>query len=188
MENGELSVENGGSAWKEAVLSEIIDLIGGGTPKTKIKEYWDGNIPWLSVVDFNTGNKFVFDTEKKITQDGLENSSTKLLEEGDIIISARGTVGVVAILGKKMAFNQSCYGIKAIDGKSTNNYVYYLLKDAVLNFIQIAHGGVFDTITRDTFDEIDISLPPLPEQKAIADVLIAQILGTLGFNLETRIV
>ena len=173
MENGELSVENGGSAWKEAVLSEIIDLIGGGTPKTKIKEYWDGNIPWLSVVDFNTGNKFVFDTEKKITQDGLENSSTKLLEEGDIIISARGTVGVVAILGKKMAFNQSCYGIKAIDGKSTNNYVYYLLKDAVLNFIQIAHGGVFDTITRDTFDEIDISLPPLPEQKAIADVLSA---------------
>ncbi len=173
MENGELSVENGGSAWQEAVLSEIIDLIGGGTPKTKIKEYWDGNIPWLSVVDFNTGNKFVFDTEKKITQDGLENSSTKLLEEGDIIISARGTVGVVAILGKKMAFNQSCYGIKAIDGKSTNNYVYYLLKDAVLNFIQIAHGGVFDTITRDTFDEIDISLPPLPEQKAIADVLSA---------------
>jgi type I restriction enzyme S subunit len=162
--NGDIHI--GGSAWKEAVLSEIIDLIGGGTPKTKIKEYWDGNIPWLSVVDFNTGNKFVFDTEKKITQDGLENSSTKLLEEGDIIISARGTVGVVAILGKKMAFNQSCYGIKAIDGKSTNNYVYYLLKDAVLNFIQIAHGGVFDTITRDTFDEIDISLPPLPEQKA----------------------
>jgi type I restriction enzyme S subunit len=52
-------------------------LIGGGTPKTKISEYWNGDIPWLSVVDFNTGNKFVFDTEKKITQVGLENSSTK---------------------------------------------------------------------------------------------------------------
>ncbi len=171
--NGELSVENGGSAWREVVLSEIIDLIGGGTPKTKIKEYWNGNIPWLSVVDFNTGNKFVFDTEKKITQDGLENSSTKLLEAGDIIISARGTVGVVAMLGKQMAFNQSCYGVKAIEGKSTNNYIYYLLKDAVSNFLQIAHGGVFDTITRDTFDEIDITLPPLPEQKAIAEVLSA---------------
>ena len=64
-----------------------------------------------------------------------------------------------------MAFNQSCYGVKAIDRKSTNNYVYYLLKDAVSNFLQIAHGGVFDTITRDTFKEIGISLPPLPEQK-----------------------
>jgi type I restriction enzyme S subunit len=53
-----------------------------------------------------------------------------------------------------MAFNQSCYGIRASDNKSINNYVYYLLKDAVLNFIQIAHGGVFDTITRDTWQLI----------------------------------
>jgi len=159
------------SEWRETNVSEIIELIGGGTPKTKMPEYWGGDIPWLSVVDFNTGNKFVFDTEKKITQAGLKHSSTKLLEAGDIIISARGTVGVVAMLGKQMAFNQSCYGVKAIDQKSTNNYVYYLLKDAVSNFLQIAHGGVFDTITRDTFKEIDISLPPLPEQKAIAEVL-----------------
>jgi len=152
-------------------LSEIIELIGGGTPKTSIPEYWGGDIPWLSVVDFNNGRKYVFDTEKKITTKGLGNSSTKLLSEGDIIISARGTVGVIAVLGKQMAFNQSCYGIKAKQGLSMNDYIYYLLKDTVSNFILIAHGGVFDTITRDTFKEIDVSLPPLPEQKAIAAVL-----------------
>lgn len=157
--------------WKEMSLSEVIDLIGGGTPKTSVAEYWNGDIPWLSVADFNTGKKYVFDTEKSITQLGFENSSTKLLQEGDIIISARGTVGVVAMLGRKMAFNQSCYGVRAKEQESDNNYVYYLLKDAVNKLKQISHGGVFDTITRDTFNEIDILLPPLPEQRAIASVL-----------------
>lgn len=158
------------SEWKETTISEIVTLISGGTPKTSVSEYWSGNIPWLSVVDFNNGKKYVFDTEKKITKEGLENSSTKLLEKGDIIISARGTVGVVAMLGKQMAFNQSCYGIRANEN-SSNGYVYYLLKDRISNFLQYSHGGVFDTITKDTFKEIEILLPPLQEQKAIASVL-----------------
>jgi type I restriction enzyme, S subunit len=66
------------SEWREEPLSEIIQLIGGGTPKTSVPEYWNGEIPWLSVVDFNAGKKYVFDTEKKITKSGLANSSTKL--------------------------------------------------------------------------------------------------------------
>lgn len=159
------------SEWKETNLYEIIDLIGGGTPKTSVLEYWNGDIPWLSVADFNNGKKYVFETEKTITEEGLNNSSTKLLNKGDIIISARGTVGVVAVLGKEMTFNQSCYGIRAKSDLSTTDYVYYLLKDTVYGFLQIAHGGVFDTITRDTFKEIEIALPPLPEQTAIASVL-----------------
>lgn len=157
--------------WKETNLYEIIDLIGGGTPKTSVPEYWNGDISWLSVVDFNNGKKYVFETEKTITQEGLNNSSTKLLNKGDIIISARGTVGVVSVLGKDMTFNQSCYGIRAKSDLSTTDYVFYLLKDTVSGFLQIAHGGVFDTITRDTFKEIEISLPPIPEQTAIASIL-----------------
>jgi type I restriction enzyme, S subunit len=158
------------SEWKELVISEIIEVIGGGTPKTTVKEYWNGEIPWLSVVDFNTGRKYVSKTEKTITIEGLNNSSTKLLKKGDLIISARGTVGVVAMLRREMAFNQSCYGIRA-KSQSTNDFVYYLLKERVANFLQFAHGGVFDTITRDTFKEIEINLPPLPQQKAIASIL-----------------
>ena len=69
-----------------------------------------------------------------------------------------------------MTFNQSCYGIRANE-KSTNDYVYYLLKDRISNFKQYSHGGVFDTITRETFNEIDVSLPPLPEQRVIASIL-----------------
>jgi len=157
--------------WKTYRLYEIIELIGGGTPRTSNPEYWNGTIPWLSVADFNTGRKYVSLTEKTISEKGLNESSTKLLKAGDIIISARGTVGVVAVLDKPMAFNQSCYGVRANLSLSINDYIYYLLKDTIPGFLQIAHGGVFDTITRDTFNEIEISLPPLPEQRTIASIL-----------------
>lgn len=112
--------------WREHLLSDVIDLIGGGTPKTSVTEYWNGGIPWLSVADFNTGKKFVFDSEKKITEKGLKNSSTKLLNKNDIIISARGTVGVIAMIGKQMAFNQSCYGVRAKKTLSTNEFTICL--------------------------------------------------------------
>ncbi len=157
--------------WKECKLGDCIELLGGGTPKTTIPEYWNGNIPWLSVVDFNTGRKFVEQAEKTITELGLKNSSTKILNTKDIIISARGTVGVIAVLKREMAFNQSCYGIRNIPNITEQEYLYYLLKDSIDGFKQIAHGGVFDTITRETFDSIEVLLPPLPEQKAIAGVL-----------------
>ncbi|KAF0127379.1 MAG: type I restriction enzyme S subunit [Elusimicrobia bacterium] len=159
------------AGWKECRLGDIIELVGGGTPKTSVSEYWNGEIPWLSVVDFNTSNKFVYETKKTITKEGLQNSSTKILNKGDIIISARGTVGALAVLKKEMTFNQSCYGIRNRDSVSDQSYLYYLIKDSINNFQQMAHGGVFDTITRETFDQIDVSLPPLPEQRAIAAVL-----------------
>lgn len=157
--------------WKEFKLGEVVELIGGGTPKTSNSEYWGGDIPWLSIADFNLGNKYVYNTEKTITEAGLNNSSTQLLDINDIIISARGTVGVLAVLKKKMAFNQSCYGIKNIRDVTDEDFLYYLIKDSIANFLQIAHGGVFDTITRETFDQIEIRLPPLTEQRAIANIL-----------------
>ena len=86
-------------------LSDVIDLIGGGTPKTSISKYWGGNIPWLSVKDFNNDNRYVCATEKTITEEGLKNSSTKMLAVDDIIISARGTVGELAMIPFPMAFN-----------------------------------------------------------------------------------
>lgn len=158
------------SEWKEYKLGELMDIIGGGTPKTTNPAYWNGNIPWLSVVDFNNGSKYVYETEKKITEEGLNNSSTKILHKDDIIISARGTVGVVAMIGREMAFNQSCYGIRNkyfVD----KHYLYYLLIDSIQRLKQNAHGGVFDTITRETFNLINVVLPSIEEQKRIAGVL-----------------
>jgi type I restriction enzyme S subunit len=159
------------SEWKECKLSEIMEIIGGGTPKTSKHEYWDGAIPWLSVVDFNNGRKLVFDTEKKITETGLQESSTKVLKKGQIIISARGTVGALSVLGKDMAFNQSCYGLNAKEDLTFNDYLYYLVKYNVSSLLNNTHGAVFDTITRETFDHISVELPTLPEQQSIASIL-----------------
>ena len=159
------------SEWKEYQLSEIVELIGGGTPKTTVPEYWGGNIPWLSVTDFNTEKKYCFDAEKKITEKGLNESSTKILKRGQIIISARGTVGVLSVLGRDMAFNQSCYGIDAKKKFTINNFLYYLLKYNVASLHSASYGAVFDTITKETFSQIVVSIPPLPEQRAIASIL-----------------
>ena len=159
------------SEWKKYKLSEIIELIGGGTPKTSVSDYWNGDIPWLSVADFGKSTKYVYKTEKTITKKGLMESSTKILKKGQIIISARGTVGELAILGKDMAFNQSCYGITSNE-KTVNDFLYYLLKFGIEKIKKNTHGAVFDTITRQTFENIQVEIPnDLNEQIAIASVL-----------------
>lgn len=162
----------GVEGWENYKLSEIVEIIGGGTPKTSMKEYWNGDIPWLSVKDFNNDFRTVVQSEKTITKQGLENSSAKLLDKGDIVISARGTVGELTQLGRPMSFNQSCYGLKA-KKVTTNDFVYYLLKHQIKDLQQKTHGSVFDTITKNTFNMLDVVLPPLQEQKQIAAILSA---------------
>lgn len=159
------------SNWKTYKLSEVLNLVGGGTPKTTVPEYWNGDIPWLSVVDFGNDIKRVYLTEKTITEKGLKESSTKILKKGQLIISARGTVGELAVLGRDMAFNQSCYGIYAND-KTENNFLYYLLKDSIGKIKKNTHGAVFDTITKQTFDNIEVTIPEnIEEQQEIASIL-----------------
>jgi len=109
-------------------LSDVINLIGGGTPKTSVAKYWGGNIPWLSVKDFNNDSRYVYTTEKTITEDGLKNSSTRLLDVDDIIISARGTVGELAMIPFPMAFNQSCYGIRGKQDMILQPYLILFLE------------------------------------------------------------
>ena len=160
------------SEWRQIPIIECIDLIGGGTPKTSVAEYWDGDIPWLSVKDFNNDYRHVYATEKHITEAGLNNSSTKLLQKEDIIISARGTVGEMAIIPFPMAFNQSCYGIRAKTGVNST-FLYYLLKNSISKLKLMTHGSVFDTITRDTFATLIVGIPDRETQDVIANTLAA---------------
>ena len=178
------------SEWKQIPIIECIDLIGGGTPKTSVAEYWDGDIPWLSVKDFNNDYRHVYSTEKHITEAGLNNSSTKLLQKDDIIISARGTVGEMAMIPFPMAFNQSCYGIRAKDGINST-FLYYLLKNSISKLKLMTHGSVFDTITRDTFATLIVGIPDKKTQDAIAATLAAiddkiELNNKINDNLEQQ--
>ncbi|HMT71227.1 MAG TPA: restriction endonuclease subunit S, partial [Saprospiraceae bacterium] len=161
-------------------LSSILDIISGGTPSTTISEYWEnGTIGWLSVTDFNKDLRFVYDTDKKITEIGLKNSNTKMLEVGDIIISARGTVGALAQIGKPLSFNQSCFGLRGKKGIADNNYLYYCLKNYVHNIKKRSQGSVFDTINLNSFDLMEIDIHDLVSQQKIASVL-----SSLDFKIE----
>lgn len=170
------------SEWKTYKLSEIAQMIGGGTPKTTVEEYWNGDIPWLSVVDFGKSAKTVYSTEKTITEKGLKESSAKILSKGQLIISARGTVGELAMLGRDMAFNQSCYGLTATK-ETTNEFLYYLVKDSVGKIKQNTHGAVFDTITKQTFENIEVTIPDSLETQT----QIAQILTSLDDKIELNL-
>ncbi len=156
------------SNWTTSKLSDVIEIIGGGTPKRSENKYWNGDIPWLSVADFNNDFRYVNDSIEHITELGLQKSSTKLLDKDHLIISARGTVGCLAQLSVPMAFNQSCYGLNGKEGIIDNGFLYYFLKNNISELKQKTHGAVFDTITRDTFEHIQISYPDLGTQKEIA--------------------
>lgn len=160
-------------------LVELMDIIGGGTPRTTKAEYWNGTIPWLSVKDFNDDQRYVYTTEKSITELGLSSSATKLLYKDDIIISARGTVGELAMIPFPMAFNQSCYGLRAKRTVVEPVFLYYLLKYHIKSLKKNTHGSVFDTITRDTFSSIEVNIPTIEHQKQIAEIL-----GSLDDKIE----
>ena len=154
------------------ILSDVIDIISGGTPKTSESKYWSGgNIDWLSINDFNNGNRFVYSSEKKITELALKESNIKLLNKGDVIISARGTVGVVAQIGKPMCFNQSCFGLRGKKELIDNDFLYYVLKNYIHNLKKKSQGSVFDTINIKSFDLMEIDIPNYASQCDIASVL-----------------
>lgn len=148
------------AGWGVEPLDKFIDVISGGTPKTSVSEFWSGDIPWFSVKDMpSDSDVFVIATEKSITQTGLDNSAAKLLPYGTTIISARGTVGKLALVGVPMAMNQSCYGIRGVRNLS-NYYIYLLMRSIVTGLQKNTHGTVFDTITRETFSGVRVIVPP----------------------------
>ena len=163
-------------------FSFITTIHGGGTPKTNVGEYWDGEIPWFSVVDSpSESDVFVMNTEKKITQKGLDESSSKLLEEGTTIITARGTVGNLALVGQPMAMNQSCYGLKGHNGFGSY-FTYYSIKGHVRDLKLRSSGSVFDTIIRSTFDSIKIVVPPLGQAQEY-EKWVAPLMEQIKLNL-----
>jgi len=152
-------IEEAKEEWEEQSLFDAIVLVGGGTPKTTVVEYWDGSIGWLAGGDISAHHKsFIQKTEKTITDQGLSNSSAKLLPKYATVISARGTVGKYCLLANPMAFSQSNYGVLP---KFNNCYffTYLLIAHSVEELQAAAYGSVFDTITTKTFQEHSILLP-----------------------------
>ena len=156
---------------KKYKLNECTDILAGGTPSTKNEKYWNGNIPWLSVKDFGNVNKIVSETEKTITLEGFNNCPSNMLHKGDLILSARGTVGKIAMVDKDMAFNQSCFGIRTKNNICNSDFIFYWYLNNQKIFKGAQQGNVFKSVTLDFFEKTEANLPSLEIQQKIAAVL-----------------
>lgn len=130
----------------EVNFTDLIQILGGGTPKTGESMYWNGNIPFFTPKD--VGTPYTLVTEKTITEDGLSHCNSRLYSVNTVFVTARGTVGKIGLAGVPMAMNQSCY---ALVGKNLNQLlVYFYALKAVDRLKHKASGAVFDAIiTRD---------------------------------------
>jgi len=154
-------------------LGDYARIILGGTPKTSNKEFWGGDIPWVTPGDIGNA-KHISSTVRSITEAGLHGSNTKLLDHGDVVISARGTVGKVMECDQPIAFNQSCYAIRTLDAEVLHQgYVYYLIHDCIKYLRQNAGGAVFNAIVMSTLAKTPVKIPPLDKQKRITSILSA---------------
>ncbi|AMA64359.1 type I restriction modification DNA specificity domain protein [Kurthia sp. 11kri321] len=129
--------------WSVKYLSENVDFLSGGTPKTKEESYWHGTIPFFTPKDAKN-NLYTTTTEKSITDLGLEKCNSKLYPKNTLFITARGTVGKLALANRPMAMNQSCFALKHKDDKQF--YLYNIVDNLVKEIILGANGAVFNAI------------------------------------------
>ena len=167
--------------WVRYKFSEIASIMSGGTPKTDVKEYYDGNIPFYTPKD-SDGSFFAFDTITHISKSGLDHCNSQYYPSGTVIITARGTVGKTTILAVPMAMNQSCYALKC-DELNSPYYLFFSLNKEVAALKTMANGGVFNTIIVKTFDSIHLTMPT-HEVLAAFDAAISPIMDQVKVKMQ----
>ncbi len=157
--------------WEIKPLGEVSQIVNGGTPDTKVKQFWDGEHLWITPKDMGRLDSiFVDNTERKITSAGLKNSSAKVLPVNSVILSSRAPIGHLAINIKPISTNQGCKGI--LPSKNLNTiYLYYFLSNSVELLNNLGSGTTFKELSGSKLSEVEIPLPPLSEQKSIVEIL-----------------
>lgn len=156
--------------WCVKKLGDCADIISGGTPDTENAEYWNGSILWLTPSEVTKlSSKYASDTERKITEKGLKNSSAVLLPEKSLIVCTRATVGDCCINVKPMTTNQGFKNL--IFNKNSVEFFYYLLSNSKKELLRKACGSTFLEISKKDVERLKILVPPLAEQEKIADIL-----------------
>ena len=167
--------------WTIAKLGDICFTTSGGTPSRKVPNYYGGNIPWVKSGELDKG--LILDTEEKITEDAIKNSSAKLFPKGTLLIALYGaTVGKLAFLGIDATTNQAVCGIyksHAVESK----LLYYFLQLEKSNLVSQSIGGAQPNISQGIIKDLTIPLAPLNEQKRILAKL-EQLLTDLDKGIE----
>lgn len=150
-------------------LQEVCRFISGGTPSTKIPEYFMGTIPWITGADMN-GN-VITKARQYITDEAIQNSATNIVPKGNILLVTRTGVGKVAIAGVDICISQDFTGLELDKTKVDEWYLLYYLRSQEEALTSQQRGATIQGITRDVVETLKIPLPPLTEQKRIASLL-----------------
>ena len=155
-------------AWEQRKLGDVADIVGGGTPSTKVKEYWNGNINWYSPVEIGT-SIYTSESVKKITQLGLEKSSAKILPKGTVLFTSRAGIGNTAILTKEATTNQ---GFQSIVPKKEllNSYFIFTETPFLKRYGEInGAGSTFVEVSGKQMSKMPLLLPSFDEQLKIGN-------------------
>lgn len=155
-------------------LSEIGKVVGGGTPSTKHPEYYTGSgIPWITPKDLSGYDKmYISKGGRDITQEGLENSSAKLLPANSILVSSRAPIGYVAIAENEIATNQGFKSIIPNRELVIPEYLYFVMKTSKQDLEQIASGSTFKEVSTKVMSNFEVEIPSLDEQSKVLDYLL----------------
>ena len=157
--------------WKEYKIGDICSKVcSGGTPSSKRSDYYDGEIPWLNTKEINFNR--IYNTEKNITEDGLNNSSAKWIEANSVIVAMYGaTAGKSAIAKIPLTTNQACCNLTINTDVADYRFVYYFLCKKFFELASLANGGAQQNLNAQIIKDFGINMPSLSEQIRIADVL-----------------
>lgn len=156
---------------KQHKISELFDVVSGSTPSTLEKKYWDGNIKWITPKDLSKLNDaIIFETERQITEDGLESCSTHIIPKDSIIISSRAPIGYVAILGDNMCCNQGCKALVPTQ-KINPYYFYYLLRTKNKQLNDLGTGSTFKELSKTKLEDFKVRIVDLQSQNEISGLL-----------------
>jgi type I restriction enzyme S subunit len=155
--------------WPTKRLGNLVNFLGGGTPRRDRADYWGGNIPWASVKDLQSQS--LETTAENITDEGLKNSATNLIPKGTVIIASRVGLGKVAINQKPVAINQD---LKALTPRSNDllpRYLLHFLFSKADYFERAGVGATVKGLTIADYQKLNIAVPPLSEQARIVSLL-----------------
>ena len=162
--------------WEVVAFTDLADVLSGGTPKTDIPEYWSGEIPFFTPKDAPSCF-YVEDAERHITALGLSKCASALYPPDTVFITARGTVGKVAMPSVPMAMSQSCYALRGKHG-CTQRFLFLMTIQQVDYLKTNTGGATFDTIVVDTFRRMKVAKPPLDMIASftrMVDALVEQV-------------
>ena len=157
------------SHWGMVKLKYDFSIYAGETPKTEIADYWDGNIVWITPADYKSEDKFISQGQRSISKKGYDSCNTQLVPKGSLVFSKRAPIGTVAISETELCTNQGC--LSCVPKNVNTLFFYYLTSVFTEEFDLLGSGATFKEISANDFSNVKLTLPPLEEQKAIAEWL-----------------